>query len=43
MKSLSKRKKITIISIVSILLVIVAILFAIKVNKREQLQEEVVS
>ena len=43
MKSLSKRKKITIISIVSILLVIVAILFAIKVNKPEELQEEVVS
>lgn len=43
MKGLSKRKKITIISIVSILLVIVAILFAIKVNKREELQEEVVS
>lgn len=43
MKNLSKRKKIMIISIVSILLVIVAILFAIKVNKREELQEEVVS
>ena len=43
MESLSKRKKIMIISIVSILLVIVAILFAIKVNKREELQEEVVS